>query len=80
MSKRLESEVWSLDTCAGCGLCVAACSKQVLKWDGRIIRYRRNTPRPSAIPKSHWIAVRSAQKFCEETCPRLEHWAALEPS
>ena len=25
MSKRLEMEVWSLDNCAGCGLCVAEC-------------------------------------------------------
>ena len=34
MVKRLETEVWSLDTCAGCGLCVATCSKQMLEWDG----------------------------------------------
>jgi ferredoxin len=33
MSKRLEAEVWSLDNCSGCGMCVAACSKQVLHWD-----------------------------------------------
>jgi ferredoxin len=34
MATRLEPEVWSLDNCAACGLCVAACSKQVLAWEG----------------------------------------------
>jgi len=78
--KRLETEVWLLDNCAGCGLCVAACSKQVLYWpagDGEhpALEKRIKTLGYTRGPLDSCFAC---QKFCEEACPRLERWAALE--
>ena len=78
MSKRLETEVWSLDTCAGCGLCVAACSKQVLKWvdsNHPVVEKRTKTV---GYTKTTLDSCSFCQHFCEEACPRLEHWTPLE--
>lgn len=78
MAKRMEMEVWDLDRCAGCGLCVATCSKGMLHWDGdakhpvREVRQKRigltNIPLDSCT---------FCQVFCEETCPRLHQWEEL---
>jgi coenzyme F420 hydrogenase subunit beta len=78
MSKRLEAEVWSLDTCAGCGLCVAACSKQVLRWDGEPHPVLEKRTKTVGYSKGTLDSCSFCQKFCEEVCPRLQHWAALE--
>ncbi len=78
MSKRLETEVWSLDNCAGCGLCVAACSKQVLAWetgDHPVLTKRTKTV---GYTKGTLDSCSFCQKFCEEACPRLERWAPVE--
>lgn len=79
MSKRLETEVWSLDNCAGCGLCVAACSKQVLAWeaggDHPVLQKRTKTV---GYTRGTLDSCTFCQKFCEEACPRLQRWAPLE--
>jgi coenzyme F420 hydrogenase subunit beta len=78
MSKQLETEVWSLNHCAGCGLCVASCSKQVLGWDGGhhpVVEKRIKTIGYTQGPLD---SCTFCQSFCEEVCPRLEKWAALE--
>jgi len=78
MSKRLETEVWSLDNCAGCGSCVAACSKQVLTWESSahpVVQERIKTVGYTTTPLD---ACTFCQHFCEEACPRLERWASLE--
>jgi len=77
--KRLEAEVWSLDTCAGCGLCVAACSKQVLKWDGEDHPVLEKRIKTVGYTKETLDSCSFCQKFCEEACPRLQHWTPLEP-
>jgi len=80
MSKRLEMEIWSLDNCAGCGLCVAACSKQVLRWDGGdhpILETRMKTVGYTEGPLD---SCSFCEKFCEDACPRFDRWAAIEPS
>lgn len=79
MSKRLESEVWSLDSCAGCGLCVAACSKQVLQWDGGDHPVLEKRYKTVGYTKGTLDSCSFCQKFCEEVCPRLERWSAFEP-
>jgi coenzyme F420 hydrogenase subunit beta len=78
MSKRLETQVWSLDTCAGCGLCVAACSKQVLKWDGGDHPVLEKRLKTVGYTKQPLDSCSFCQRFCEEACPRLDRWAPLE--
>lgn len=79
MAKRLEAEVWSLNNCAGCGLCVAACSKQVLRWDGGDHPVREQRIKTVGYTKGPLDSCSFCQKFCEEACPRLERWVGLEP-
>jgi coenzyme F420-reducing hydrogenase beta subunit len=78
MSKRLEAEVWALDNCAGCGLCVAACSKQVLMWNGGDHPVLDRPTKTVGYTKSPLDSCTFCQKFCEEACPRLERWAPIE--
>jgi coenzyme F420 hydrogenase subunit beta len=78
MSKRLEAEVWALDNCAGCGLCVAACSKQVLKWDGGSHPVLTRPIKTIGYTKETLDTCTFCPKFCEEVCPRLEHTTPLE--
>jgi coenzyme F420 hydrogenase subunit beta len=78
MSKRLEAEVWSLDNCAGCGLCVAACSKQVLQWNGGDHPVLGTRLKTVGYSKGALDSCSFCQKFCEEVCPRLERWLPLE--
>ena len=79
MSTRLEMEVWSLDDCAGCGLCVAACSKQVLAWNGGSHPVLEERIQTVGYTKGPLDSCTFCEHFCEETCPRLDNWAALEP-
>jgi coenzyme F420 hydrogenase subunit beta len=78
MSRRMEAEVWDLDRCAGCGLCVATCSKGMLYWDGeakhptREIREKR-----IGLTRIPLDTCTFCQVFCEETCPRLHQWDEL---
>jgi coenzyme F420 hydrogenase subunit beta len=75
MSKRLQAEVWDLDRCAGCGLCVATCSKGMLHWDGemkhpsREVRHKR-----IGLTDIPLDSCTFCQVFCEETCPRLHEF------
>lgn len=78
MATRLEKEVWALNRCAGCGLCVAACSKQVLHWAGAehpVLEKRLKTVGYTKVPLD---SCTFCQRFCEAVCPRLERWTPLE--
>ncbi len=78
MSKQLEREVWALDRCSGCGLCVATCSKGMLHWDEEgkhpVREIRQKTIGLTQIPLD---TCSFCQIFCEETCPRLHEWEGL---
>lgn len=78
MVKRLEAEVWSLDNCSGCGLCVAACSKQVLQWNGNEHPVLERRTKTIGYSKGPLDSCSFCEKFCEEACPRLERWPVLE--
>ena len=78
MVKRLEAEVWTHDNCAGCGLCVSACSKLVLSWNGGSHPVLRRPIKTVGYTKGTLDSCTFCPKFCEEVCPRLEHLAPLE--
>lgn len=79
MVKRLESEVWAIDNCAGCGLCVAVCSKQVLHWNGENHPTVEQRTKTLGYSKTKLDSCTICEHFCEEACPRLEHWLPIEP-
>jgi len=78
--KRMETEVWALDRCAGCGLCVATCSKGMLYWDGEGGHPARETRQKTiGLTRIPLDSCTFCQVFCEETCPRLHEWEGLPP-
>ena len=77
MSHRLETEVWSLNNCAGCGLCVAACSKQVLHWDGTDHPIRDVPIKTVGYTKVPLDSCTFCDELCAEVCPRLAHWTPI---
>lgn len=76
---RLETEVWARDLCAGCGLCVAACSKQVLEWQGEDHPRLRHVTKSIGLSKFDLDTCAFCPKFCEVVCPRLESAPRLQP-
>lgn len=71
MTTRLQQEIWALQRCSGCGLCVATCSKGMLYWGKE--QHPLLQEREKVIGLSH-LKLRSCevcQRFCELTCPRL---------
>jgi coenzyme F420 hydrogenase subunit beta len=78
MVQRLKNEVWDLGNCAGCGMCVAACSKQVLYWDGEEHPLIEQRLKNLGYSKTTLDSCSFCQKFCEETCPRLDRWLPFE--
>lgn len=78
MSKRLETEVWSQELCAGCGLCVAACSKQVLRWNGNGQPFRHTIIKTVGYTKVALDSCTFCDELCAEVCPRLVHWTPIE--
>lgn len=71
MSARLQKEVWGLERCSGCGVCVAVCSKGVLYWDGE--QHPLLEERQKALGLSHLTVPTCVvcDRFCELSCPRL---------
>lgn len=78
MVKRLMDEVWAIQNCTGCGLCVAACSKQVLRWNGADHPVVEERSKNLGYSHTTLDSCSFCQKFCEEVCPRLERWLPLE--
>jgi coenzyme F420 hydrogenase subunit beta len=80
MSELVESKVWALEKCSGCGMCVALCSKGMLYWDE--VDHPTRELREKVLGLSHLTldSCSFCQKFCEEGCPRLEEeWTTLLP-
>lgn len=79
MITRLYDEVWMPERCAGCGMCVAACSKQVLYWDDLEHPRLRKISKNIGMSKFDLDTCSFCEKFCEQVCPRLEPAARLQP-
>ncbi len=77
MMTRLEREVWALDRCSGCGVCVAACSKGVLHWDGAQHPVLEERRKAIGLSRLKLRTCEVCDRFCEASCPRLEEQAAL---
>lgn len=78
MVKRLETEVWDLENCSGCGMCVAACSKQVLSWQDESHPVLQLRTKNLGLSKTTLDSCSFCRRFCEEVCPRLDHWLPVE--
>jgi coenzyme F420 hydrogenase subunit beta len=76
---RLATEVWQRERCAGCALCIAACSKQVLEWGADGQPRRRTVYQGVGLAHAELDACAFCQRFCEAVCPRLES-AARQPA
>lgn len=74
MSIQLEADVWTVDNCAGCGLCVAACSKQVLAWNGDQHPIREERIKHLGYTKVVLDSCTFCEQVCAEVCPRLVEW------
>ena len=76
MSEKLKEEVWDLERCTGCGLCVAVCNKGVLEFDESVDRH------PTIKEFRRMVGYREVKidpcKLCKEpgieVCPRLVDW------
>jgi len=78
MSTRLQQEVWALDRCSGCGVCVAACSKGVLYWNGEQHPLLEERTKTLGLTRIRLRACEVCEKFCELSCPRLVDWTPIE--
>jgi coenzyme F420 hydrogenase subunit beta len=79
MSTRLQQEVWALDRCSGCGVCVAACSKGVLYWNGEQHPLLEEREKSLGLSRLKLRTCEVCEKFCELSCPRLVDWVPMEP-
>lgn len=76
---RLVEEVWARDRCAGCAMCIAACSKQVLDWDDLEHPRLRKIHKSIGLSKFELDTCSVCEHFCELVCPRLEPASRLQP-
>jgi coenzyme F420 hydrogenase subunit beta len=79
MSTRLQQEVWALDRCSGCGVCVAACSKGVLYWNREQHPLLEEREKSLGLSRLKLRTCEVCEKFCELSCPRLVDWVPMEP-
>ncbi|MFX1511789.1 MAG: Coenzyme F420 hydrogenase/dehydrogenase, beta subunit C-terminal domain [Promethearchaeota archaeon] len=75
----LENNVWNMNRCAGCGMCVAACSRGRLQFEPGI-----QHPTFKSKIKNVGLSVIEVDTcsfcdgMCAESCPRLTEWQKNE--
>jgi len=79
MSERLNEEVWALDRCSGCGMCVATCAKGMLFWDEEEHPSLEVREKALGLSRIKLDSCSFCPKTCEEGCPQLDEWSPLEP-
>ncbi|MFX0144876.1 MAG: Coenzyme F420 hydrogenase/dehydrogenase, beta subunit C-terminal domain [Candidatus Hodarchaeota archaeon] len=80
MSARLQQEVWALQRCSGCGVCVAVCSKGVLHWNEVEHPLMEEREKLIGLSRLKLKTCEVCENFCEAICPRLVNWTPLEPT
>jgi len=78
MSERLKEEVWELDRCTGCGLCVAVCNKGVLTFDENTERHP-TTKKFQKLVGYRMVEInpcRLCKESCLDACSRMVDWEA----
>jgi coenzyme F420 hydrogenase subunit beta len=79
MSTKLQQQVWALQRCSGCGVCVAACSKGVLYWNEEQHPLLEERQKTLGLSRLKLRSCEVCEKFCELSCPRLVDWMPMEP-
>lgn len=79
MATRLQQEVWATQSCSGCGVCVAVCSKGVLYWDKEQHPLLEAREKAIGLSRLELRTCEVCERFCELSCPRLTTWAPAEP-
>jgi coenzyme F420 hydrogenase subunit beta len=79
MSTKLQQEVWALQRCSGCGVCVAACSKGVLYWGDEQHPLLEKREKVLGLSHTELRTCEVCEKFCELSCPRLADLTPIEP-
>ena len=75
MSERLKREVWDLERCAGCGMCIASCFKGVLAFlDGKEHPSLERKRKILGLSESELDPCHLCKAPCVESCPRLVTW------
>jgi coenzyme F420 hydrogenase subunit beta len=59
-------------------MCVAACSKQVLTWQDEPHPVLQKRTKNLGLSKTTLDSCTFCRRFCEEVCPRLDHWLPVE--
>jgi coenzyme F420 hydrogenase subunit beta len=78
MTTKLAQEVWALQRCSGCGVCVAACSKGVLYWGGEQHPLLEKREKVLGLSRAELRTCEVCEKFCELSCPRLADLTPIE--
>jgi coenzyme F420 hydrogenase subunit beta len=79
MITRLQQDVWAVQRCSGCGVCVAVCSKGVLYWDEEQHPLLEEREKTLGLSRFKLRTCEVCEKFCELSCPRLVDWTPMEP-
>ncbi len=75
MVKELKKNVWNVNRCSGCGMCVSTCAKNVIRFpeeeDHPVLDIREKT-----VGLSHIVVDTCffCEKPCEDSCPKLKEW------
>lgn len=79
MPTKLQQEVWALDRCYGCGVCVDACSKGVLYWADEQHPLLEQREKVLGLTRIKLRACEVCERFCELSCPRLTEMITIQP-